>query len=262
MGLQCYAQGSSAAADTLARITVMYDLTNFRLSDMAECAAALRKLGTGADDLFVVAERIVRFVYDNFRQVDGTASCALVRFFKTHRYDELNGELQQFASQMLGGAPEATSNFCLTLLATAGDEPNWNIREKSQQHRAIPLASEQMLKQSPMISQLINQFGVDVATVLQPNPELLVDIEQTTFNVFHVPDAKGSSYIPAQEEFVIPHGIKSVLGFGGMLPTGELFAMILFSKISIPRDTAEMFKTLALSIKVSILPFDGRPLFA
>ena len=239
----------------------MYDLANFRLRDMAECAAALRKLGTDADGLFAVAERVVRLLYDNFRQVDGTESCALVRFFKTHRYDELNGELQQFANQVLGGPPESTSIFCLTLLATVGDEPNWNMREKSAQHRAIPLASEQMLKQSPMISQLIKQFGVDVATVLQPNSDFLVDVEQTTFNVFHVPDARGSPFVPAQEEFVVPHRIKSVLGLGGMLPTGELFAVILFSKVDIPRDTVEMFKTLALSIKVSILPFVGRPLF-
>lgn len=239
----------------------MYDLTNFRLRDMAECAATLRKLGTGADDLFVVAERTVRFLYDNFRQTDRTASCALVRFFKTHRYDGLSVELQQFARQMLGGSPESTNIFCLTLLATAGDEPSWNVLDKSEQHRVIPLASERMVEQSPMISRLIQQFGVDVATVLQPDPELLVDIEQTTFNVFHVPHAEGSPFVPAQDQFVVPHRIRSVLGFGGMLPTGELFAVIIFSKHDIPRDTAEMFRTLALSIKVSILPLVGRPIF-
>lgn len=239
----------------------MYNLTNFDLRGMAECTAALRKIGTGTDSLSGVAEKTVRFIYDNFQQADGTTSCALVRFFKTHRYDDLTSELQQFASQKLGGRPASPDIFCLTLLATAGDEPNWNTIEASQQHRAIPLDSEQMLEQSPMIWQLVQQFGVDASTVLWPNPEFLVDIEQTSFNVFHVVNAKRSPFVPAQEQFVIPYGIESVLGFGGMLPTGELFAVILFSKVEIPRQTAEMFRTLALSVKVAILPFSSRPLF-
>lgn len=233
----------------------MYDLTNFGLRDMTECSATLRKLGTGADSLTVVAERVVRFFYDEFRQIDGTTSCALVRFFKTQRYDRLDSELQQFALRMMGRHPESDNIFCLLLMATAGDDANWNMVEKSQQHRAIPLGSERMVEQSPMISQLIKQFGIDVATVLQPNPQFLLDIEQTTFNVFHVSEARGSPYVPAQNQFVIPHAIQSVLGFGGMLPTGELFAVILFSKLQIPRETAKLFETLALSIKISILPF-------
>jgi hypothetical protein len=246
---------------TVTGYSVMYNLTNFDLRDMAECAAALRKMGSRADSLFGVADQTVRFMYDNFQQSDGTTSCALVRFFKTHRYDQLTSELQQFASQILGGRPASPNIFCLTLMATAGDEPNWNTIEESQHHRAIPLDCEEMLERTPMMLQLIHQFGVDASTVLWPNPEFLVDIEQTTFNVFHVASAKRSPFVPAQEQFVIPHRIKSVLGFGGMLPTGELFAVILFSKVEIPRQTAEMFRTLALSVKVAILPFTSRPLF-
>ena len=239
----------------------MFDLTDFDLRDMAECSAALRKVGNDEDSLLGVADNTVRFIYDNFQHGDGTSSCALVRFFKTHRYDELTDELQQFASQLSGVERISPDTFCLTLLATVGDDPNWSIVEASQAHRAIPLHSEQILDQSPMISQLVHQFGIDASTVLRPHPDLLVDIEQTTFNVFHVANANGSPYVPAQESFVIPHRIQSVLGFGGMLPSGELFAVILFSKVEIPRQTAEMFRTLALSVKVAILPFSGKPLF-
>ena len=239
----------------------MFDLTDFDLRDMAECSAALRKIGNGAESLLDVADNTVRFIYDNFQHGDGTRSCALVRFFKTHRYEELTDELQQFADQVSGSDRVSPDTFCLTLLATAGDEPNWNTVSASQGHRAIPLHSEQILDQSPMISQLVHQFGIDASTVLRPHTDLLVDVEQTTFNVFHVADAKGSPYVPAQETFVIPYRIQSVLGFGGMLPTGELFAVILFSKVEIPRQTAEMFRTLALSVKVAILPFSNRPLF-
>jgi hypothetical protein len=61
---------------------------------------------------------------------------------------------------------------------------------------------------------------------------------------------------------VIPHGIRSVLGFGGVLPSGDLFAMILFSRVRIPREIAELFKTLSLNVKVALLPFVDRRVFA
>jgi hypothetical protein len=84
-----------------------------------------------------------------------------------------------------------------------------------------------------------------------------MDLEQRSFNVFHVPEAAGSSYIPAQQEFVIPSQIKSVLGFGGILPSGSLFAVIMFSKCPIAKDTTELFKPLALNVKMAVLPHEG-----
>jgi hypothetical protein len=209
-----------------------------------------------------VARRITLYLYENLVEGEsGQKACALVRFYKTHNLGELEPGLYRFACSMLNGQPELPAMKCLTLLATAGDRPEWNSREKSGGHKAIPLPSETMIAQSPMISQLIKQFGLESNVLVQPDPNILVDADQKTFNVFHVPEAEGSKYIPAQEEFVIRFGIKSVLGFGGMLPSGDLFAIIMFSKVPIPRATADMFKTFALSAKVSVLPFVGGRVF-
>ena len=58
--------------------------------------------------------------------------------------------------------------------------------------------------------------------------------------------ASAQGWKPTKDvEFVIPFGIRSVLGFGGMLPSGNVFAVILFAQIHVPRDIAEFFKTLA-----------------
>ena len=54
--------------------------------------------------------------------------------------------------------------------------------------------------------------------------------------------------------------VQSVLGFGGILISGALFAIILFSKTHIPRETAERFKTLAPNVKQAVLPFVGEGL--
>ena len=240
----------------------MYNPAEFTLSDMTECGATLRKLGAGADSMEEVADRIVSYFYDQFIDPQTSASAfTLVRFFKTHAFSQLPTDLQAYAQTMLNQqvAPPATK--CLTLLATQGDRVEWRSRQASIGHQAIPLISEQLVTQSPMIAQLIAQFGLPIHAVLNPDPTLIVDLEQKTFNVFHVLDAVNSPHVPAQQEFVVPFGVRSVLGFGGMLPSGNLIAIIVFSKMPISWETADMFKTLALNLKLAVLPFDRGAVF-
>ena len=129
------------------------------------------------------------------------------------------------------------------MLATAGDEPDWNSRAKSNGYKAIPLASAEMVATIPMVSRLISQFGLDVGAVLSPDPMLIGDLSQKTYNTFYIPEAVGSPYIPAKMTSLFPHGVKSVLGYGGVLSTGNLFAVIMFSKTSIPQQTSTVSKT-------------------
>jgi hypothetical protein len=58
------------------------------------------------------------------------------------------------------------------------------------------------------------------------------------------------------------NGIGSVLGFGGMLPDGELFTVIIFARVAIPTPTAEMFRTIALNLKLGLLAILGKPVLA
>ena len=209
------------------------------------------------------ANKIVRYLYDNLGDKQtGEKSCALVRFYKTNPFGDLDEGLQEFARGILGTTPESPTMRCLTLLATVGDQPEWNSRANSNGHKAIPLASEQFVAGIPMIARLVNQFGLEASAVLKPDSTRVVDLERRTFNTFYVPEVPGSPYVPAQEQFVIPFGIKSALGFGGILTSGELFAIILFSKVPIPRETAETFKDLAPRAKEAVTPFVDGAVFA
>ena len=203
-----------------------------------------------------VATRVVQHLNDNLLdKASGTKACALVRLYKTHAYKDLDPELRGFAQGILGHAPESEDMKCLTLLGTSGEKTEWNSRSSSSGHKAIPLPSESFVAQIPMISRLVSQFGLDVNAMIRPDPSLLVDLERKEYNAFHVPEAVGSPYIPAQEEFVIPHGVRSVVGFGGMLATGDLLAVILFVKVHVPRETSDLCKSLAASVKNAIQPF-------
>lgn len=208
-----------------------------------------------------VAGRVASYFYDELRDGEGERATVLSRFYKTHPFGSLDPELQAFARASAGGDLDPETR-CLTLLATVGDEEEWCSRHRSRGHRAIPLPSAEAVDQAPMIARLVRQLGMDVSFVVRPAPDLLMDRHQHSFNVFFVPEAAGSPYIPAQEEFVVPYGVRSVVGFGGLLPNGDLYSVILFVRVPVPRPAAEMFQPLALATKLAILPFVRGPVFA
>jgi hypothetical protein len=234
-----------------------YDVTNFTIREVTECGRAMRTIGVGASSMEEVAGRIVRYLHDTLiNGQTGERACSLIRFFKTHAYEGLDDELKAFALNMLGGSIPLPETKCFTLLGTVGENQEWNLRGISKGHKAIPLPSEEVVHQIPMIRNLIKQLGLSVRSVVKPDPALLLDIEQKTYNVFLVPEALGSPYVPAQKEFVIPYGIKSVMGFGGMFPSLDIFVIIMFLKTSISREAADLFNNLSLNIKLAILPFE------
>jgi hypothetical protein len=219
-------------------------------------------MDVGAKNIEDIAERMVRHLYGNLIDSQtGQPACALVRFFMTCPYMELSSELQASAWEIGGKRNISSTAKCLTLLATAGDAPQWNSRQLSTGHKAIPLLDKEFINRAPMISQLIHQFGLDVNMLLDPDPDILVDLEKTTFNVFYVPQAPGSPYIPAQKDFVVPYGIQSVLGFGGMLPSGNLFAIILFAKTKISPEAANLFKWISAYARIAVASLDKRAVF-
>lgn len=227
-----------------------------QLHQMTSLTGAIRKLGSDAETMEQAAQRIIDYLYDELNdRASGEKLCGLVRLFKTHAFGDLEEGLQSWAKNLAGQNEVAPGTKCLTLMATRGEQPDWNDRRASGGHKAIPLLSEQMVGTIPMISQLLKQLGLEVKMVLNPDPEFILKAGEHSFNVFYVASALGSPYIPAQDEFVKPAGIKSVIGYGGILPTGDLFVVIIFMKRAISRRNAELFQPLALSTKLALLPF-------
>jgi len=241
----------------------MYDLTRFTQSEATECGNALRALGSAASSMETAANNIVQHPYNNvINSETNEKACALIRFYKTHPYGQLASGLQEFACGIMGGAPESQDMKCLTMMATAGEHADWNSRSTSSGHRAIPLASADFMGGIPMTAQLVSQFGIEMGSVISPDPNVIGDLARQTFNTFHIADAVDSPCIPAQDDFVKPYGVKSVLGFGGVLSSGELFVVIMFSKVSIPASTASRFRDLSANVKEAVEPFVGGEVFA
>lgn len=236
-----------------------FDLATFSLIDMLQCGRGIRRAAANATSLEDAASGIVGYLYGELENEQSVGKrAALIRFYKTRPFAELDGRLQAFARGVSGAAGLAPDTRCLTLVATAGLEPEWCDVARSVGHQAIPLPSENIVEQAPMIAQLIRAMGLEIREVVFPNPDLIHERTGKTYNVFHVEEALGSPYIPVQDEFVVKYGIRSVIGFGGLLPDGELFAVIVFARGPIPADSAERFRNIALDVKAIIHPF-ARP---
>lgn len=235
----------------------MYSLARFSLLEMTECSAVLRRLGEQSTSLRDAASQAVNYLFATLGNSEtGERDCILVRCFMTMPYCRLDQMTQQLASNRLGGIVPHPDLKCFTLVATAGEQPDWNWVERSHRYRVIPMVNADFVKQFPMFSQLLHQFGLSTLFEVAPQDEWLVDVEEKTYNVFYVPDAVGSPYVPVQGDFVLKYGVKSVMCFGGLLPSRDLFAVILFSRTPVPRRTATLCKSLALSMKASLLAFD------
>jgi hypothetical protein len=227
------------------------DIAAFDAEDVRACSDVIRALGNDASSMEDAASRVAHYLYGELGDADGARACALVRVYKTHAYGKLPNELREFAGDVLGDVPDDRVR-CFTLLGTAGDEPSWNDRRRSEGHQAIPLPSEQLVAQLPMVLQLITQLGLEVSTIVEPDPAVTRELSQRTYGVFHVPEALGSPHVPAQD-FVERHGVRSALGFGGMLYTGDFYAVVLFSRVPVSTDAAQMLKILALAVRVPLL---------
>ncbi len=239
------------------------DLEQFGIREQLRCATLVRNAGQGHATFEAAARALTRAFYDELQTSAPSGSaraCAMVRCYKTHPYAALPAELQRFARGMLasGQAPRPSMR-CLSLMASAGDEHAWNSRHASRGHQAIPLASDDMIEKAPMIAQLVRDFGLELAEVVEP-ATVVRDRKGKNYGVFHVEQALGSLVIPAQE-FVVRHRIGSVVGFGGSLATGDLFAIILFSRVRIDADVADRFRAVALNVKSIFFGFAEKESF-
>lgn len=233
------------------------DLRQFGLTEMLRCSTGIRRATKTAATVESVARKLCTFLRDEFVNEDdataddGGRQCALVRMYVTLPYRSLDRSTRLFADRLLGTHVPGPELRCLCLMGTAGRLDEWNDRRASRGHQAIPLPSPKIVEQAPMIAQLVRQFGLDLEDVVEPKAGMLDDMSGRTYGVFHVEEAAGSPYIPAQD-FVKEHGISSVVGVGGSMRSGDIFAVILFTRVPIRRDVADRFRSLALDLKSAL----------
>lgn len=236
-----------------------YRLESFHTSCMVWAGAELRLSRETFGSMEAVAQRQCDVLWERFEGPDGGPGFGLVRVYRTLPATRLPPDLRTTA---LGPDYQGPDVKCLTLLGSRGIEPAWNDRRSSEGHRAIAMPDPGFVSAVPMLAELFRSFGVDVARFLAGETLALSHQgEARHFNVFHVESAAGSPHIPAQAGFVEPYGIESVIGFGGLLPDGEIYAVIGFSRARVDAEVARRFSTLTLHCRVPLADFAFGPVF-
>ena len=228
---------------------------HFSLADAVDLGARLRRVGTGATSMEEVAVAVVRLISEATVTETGEASCALVRCFVTTDHDRLPTGLARLVDQEEDHEPD---DRFLVLLATEGVEPDWCDRRRSHHHQIVPLAGSATPATFPMITQMFRQFGSPLPAPARRGAAFIEPADHA-FGVFHVEKATGSADIPDQD-FVAAYRVASVAGVGGRLPTGDVFAVLMFSRDPIDGQVAALLQLLAMSIKLAFLPI-LRPVF-
>lgn len=217
---------------------------------------AILNLAEAHPSLEGFAQALVAYLHESLlADSGGDRATVLVRCFATARAEELPDALQP----KVQGLPEDA--HCLVLLGSRGLEPAWCDRRLSKDHQVIPLVDEATAARAIMMAKMLTDLGVTPHLPLAPDPDLVRGADRHPHRVFFVPHALGSAYIPAQEGFIRPFGVRSVVGFGGMAGGPRGLAVILFTRVELSEEVAGLFRFLSLALKQSLTRLEGARLF-
>lgn len=235
------------------------DLTGITLGDLARLTGVLRNLGEGASSLQTLADRVCRYLYDHLLDEAGSRQTLLVRFYATLALGDLPAEDQELARAMTE-MPLTGDASCVTLLGSVGDQPSWNDRKTSRGGRVFPLSDPAWTDRLPMLAEVVRQLEIDVPQVLGRRTRLhqLPAVER--YDVFHVADRTEDVAHPAHA-FYKKYGVHSQFGFGGVLPNGGMFGIMVFSRTRVEEACAAKFETVAHSVTLGAFAKTGIPVF-
>lgn len=201
------------------------------------------------------AQRFVEVIAGSFSTI------ALARLFVVLPWEQLPAEEQAVARRFAEAAGRAGAidprTPTLTLLGTAGEEPAWNRRESSKEHRAIPLIDESVVDGAPMIAALLGALQVKLANLRGGKSSVQLRNLAGGLNArFYVPDARSITdargrHVIAARDFVAKYGIKTVFGMGGVYVNGVLAVAIVFTRESLEPIHVDRFPMFISSFKVA-----------
>jgi hypothetical protein len=197
------------------------------------------------------AQRVTEILYNASTLDNGSPAFALIRVYRLTLFDELPVEFQSVV--------DPSEGRWLTLMGTYGHEQAWRNRTNSQAHQVITLGKNI----SPMMSAALSQLEPSLNVQVPPDIEALPQTHITSLtHYFHVERALGSPYIPAQEGFVKPYGIQSVIGLGNGFLSGSLCFVVAFSTVSLGTEQAASFASLAPYIGTLLAIHDSKRIWS
>lgn len=228
-------------------------LSDATQQDVVDLRQNIKEAVSDTACLVDAAQAFARLLFETY-----AGSLVMVRLYGVVSASALPEADRQFATRLArgSGVEILDSTPVLSLWGTYGQKAEWNHRELSQKHRAIPLLGSTHVRRIPMVAGLLKDLGVDLGALDTPSPVTTLRMLGGLNGLFYVPDARnerdedGQLVIPAQD-FVDAFGVKSVFGMGGAYLDGTFVVAILFCKESLPRRVVRRFSLLISHFKIS-----------
>ena len=239
-----------------------FDLARLSPADVVLCGSGAVRAAAESLTLEDAADLIVHYLYNALWDPNSDRpGNALVRFYRTIDFADLEPSLQNYAALALRPENKRPALKCFTLMGTAGDMPQWNSRQTSAKHRAIPLTSRAAVERLPMVSRLIRDLGMSVDEIVGLPESPSAPDQDVPPNVFYIRRAESHPSVPDQD-FVLEHGIQSVVAMGGPIDRTDLWTIILFSRVEIRPEVARLFRLLAVDVRIAVMSRLARKFFA
>jgi hypothetical protein len=194
-----------------------------------------------------VAQLSVRSIFETFRESDGQSTFALARIYRYCQTEELPSDIIESL-----GLNAGSDGDWLALMGTVGDEPAWCDRQFSQHHQAVCINDNM----SMMFKAVLNQLRLMPEQFEDDIPVTVGESSLSIVKYFYVPDAYSNTSIPDKDDFVIPYGIRSVIGIGSPLLSGAFYTGLFFSKVSLSSGDVEAFIKLSPAISTLLSSYD------
>ena len=222
-----------------------FDLETFTLRDRLSCSAGLVRATQGAETMGTAAAAAARFLHANaVVGTTGELACEAVLFYQTRPAE---------------GGTEYRSQKPreIVRVGLAGDPAIEQALERLEPAQPRSLADPTFAGTHRLVAHLCHQLGLAVTATHAFSPEVQRTPEGKKYAVLHVRDVADSRYVSGIEELLVPHGVRSVLAFGGLLTRGDVVVAVLYSRVRISDDTAELFRTIALDLTALFRSHEG-----
>lgn len=230
-------------------------VTVFSAERIAALAATVARAGEQAASMEGAARQVAAAIRGAFATEDGESAVVLIRLFQTTVWDQLTPQLRSYAMARMAPGAVPSGTRCLALMATLGDRPSWCDRHASRDHQALPLTGTDVIRRVPLALTVMDHLvGADAQM------RRTEDGRPARVAVHLVSEASGSPLVPAQW-LVGTYGVTAGLGLGGILPNGEVFTSVLFSRVPIDAAAAQRFGVVAEAMRTAMAPFAHVPLF-
>ncbi|WP_017302819.1 sensor histidine kinase [Spirulina subsalsa] len=228
---------------------------------MSTLGLALRQCGGGVDSMEEVSQALVDCLALNLGVSQGQSSvCEWVQFWKTHLYGDLTSDLQtSLETEELGAEGGGVSTLtlrsntpCLILLSstqTPGNEGKRAIALHPDSPSAPPWFT--LLEEAHLPRHLFLTSEIPESQALSPQHNPVFQLGQESLKAIVAAGCSGETLV----------GVQAIVGLWGVLPSGSCFVTLLGLRNALAPEMLELFRPLALNIKVAILPFDRGTVF-